>query len=60
MLKCEECGLIFDESEVAVWRENRGEFWGQPCYETMRGCPKCYSDAIEEYKENEENDSRTD
>ena len=55
MFKCLECGLIFDESESAVWEENRGEFWGMPAYEKMTGCPQCHSTDIDEY-EVEEND----
>ena len=39
--RCEECGHIFEEGEQAVWREDRGEFWGSPCSEEMSGCPIC-------------------
>ena len=53
MFKCADCGLIFDESEIAVWEEDRGEFWGMPAYEKMSGCPRCYSTSIEEYEVNE-------
>lgn len=49
MLQCEECGLIFDEEELASWNENRGEFWGMPCFETLQGCPNCFSGAVSEY-----------
>jgi len=57
MLKCEDCGSIFDDDELATWREDRGEFWGQPCFETVTGCPHCYSGAVVEYRgEDEEGD----
>lgn len=39
--KCYECGHIFEEGEEARWEEDRGEFWGMPCTETMTGCPNC-------------------
>lgn len=48
---CNDCGLIFDENEIAMWKESRGEFWGQPCYETMQGCPSCHSGDIEQIKD---------
>lgn len=56
MLKCEECGAIFEEDELASWNEDRGEFWGQRCFETMQGCPHCFSGAVIEYDGNEEGD----
>lgn len=45
--KCLGCGHIFEEGEEARWEESRGEFWGQPCAETMTGCPLC-KEAFEE------------
>lgn len=47
--RCNDCGRIFDEDEIATWNESRGEFWGQPCYETMSGCPYCHSGDLDEY-----------
>lgn len=47
MWKCDECGVIFEA--LAVWQEDRGEFWGQRAYETMSGCPCCHSTDVEEY-----------
>lgn len=41
MQKCLECGKVFEDDEIAHWRESRGEFWGSPAYETMSGCPHC-------------------
>lgn len=52
--KCGECGRTFDEPET--WREIRGEFWGVMAYETMTGCPNCYSGDFDEYKEGENED----
>lgn len=47
---CLECGCIFDEDEIAVWQEDRGEFWGIPCFETVSGCPVCKGDYVETYR----------
>ena len=41
MLVCLECGHVFDEDDAAVWKEDRGEYWGAPCFETISGCPRC-------------------
>ena len=57
MLKCEECGLIFEDDELASWDEDRGEFWGTRCFETVQGCPNCFSGDVVEYREeNDEGD----
>lgn len=50
MFRCNECGHVFDEPET--WNECRGEFWGVMSYETMAGCPECYSTDFEELKSN--------
>lgn len=50
MYKCTECGTLFEEGEEAVWQESRGEFWGMPCSETMRGCPECRGDYEKAFK----------
>jgi hypothetical protein len=42
--KCIECGHIFDDCELARWEEDRGEFWGVRCTETMIGCPICHGE----------------
>jgi hypothetical protein len=42
--KCLECGHIFEEGEEATWEEDRGEYWGTPCTETVCGCPLCKGD----------------
>lgn len=49
MYKCTECGRTFDDGNIATWEESRGEFWGQPAYERMCGCPYCYSSDYEEF-----------
>lgn len=49
MYKCMECEHLFEEGEQKTWKEDRGEFWGSPCYEEMSGCPLCdgeYDEAI--------------
>ena len=48
MFKCIECGAVFEEP--ATWEEDRGEFWGFPCTETVRGCPECKGDYEEVFK----------
>ena len=58
--KCNDCECEFDESEIAHWKESRGEFWGQPCYEEMCGCPNCHSGDIEEIKEDEDDEEGED
>ena len=55
-LKCEDCGEIFEEEDLASWQEDRGEFWGSKCFETMTGCPHCYSGDVVEYFEEDEDD----
>ena len=50
MLICLNCRHIFDEDEVALWKESRGEYWGAPCYEEMNGCPCCKSAYVEAHK----------
>ena len=49
MLKCEDCGLIFEDEDLAEWYEDMGEFWGQPVREKMSGCPRCFSGAVDYY-----------
>ena len=48
MYKCIECEAIFEDPET--WEEDRGEYWGVPCTETVSGCPKCrggFEEAVE-------------
>ena len=57
--RCCECGEIFDEDEIKVVEEDRGEFWGMPCTETMYYSPCCmddFDDAYEDDEEDEEDD----
>ena len=39
MFVCGDCGCIFEEPDE--WQEDRGEYFGKPCSETMSGCPRC-------------------
>ena len=58
-VKCGDCGKVFDECEIITWREDRGEFWGMPFYETLSGCPFCHGldcENVEEQKGESEND----
>lgn len=51
MMKCYDCGSVFEDSEVIFeeWDEPR-EFWGAPCMEhfVKLRCPYCNSDDIME------------
>lgn len=51
MLICLDCERTFEDAELATWNESRGEFWGQPCYETLSGCPYCFSGDVQDYDE---------
>ena len=51
---CADCNNIFGEDEIETVQEDRGEFWGQRCYETLEVCPFCHSCDIEEYVEKDE------
>ena len=46
---CQNCKHVMDEEDIAVWKEERGDF-DYPVYETMSGCPKCRG-GIEEASE---------
>lgn len=50
MFKCNHCGKIFDEPYNYSVEEDRGEYWGVPCTETVyfSECPECGSDDFEE------------
>lgn len=52
--RCCECGKIFDEDEIRVIEEDRGEYWGIPCYEKMYYSPCCLDDFEEAYEDDEE------
>ena len=40
MYICDCCGMVFED--IAEWRESRGEYWGDPAYETLIGSPCCH------------------
>ena len=46
MFKCLNCGKLFDEGELKIVSEPRGEFWGMPCYENVEVSPCCNDDFI--------------
>jgi hypothetical protein len=39
MIKCSDCGLAFDNEDIAIWKEPHGE--------VLEGCPRCFSPAYE-------------
>ena len=56
MMKCWNCGHVFDSTEAITIRENMGEFWGAPAYEDWNGCPKCRQTDLAEVEEQKEGD----
>lgn len=54
MLKCRDCGAVFEEDEATRRRAEPED--GVPYYETIRECPWCggYTDEYEEMDEVEE------
>ena len=50
MLKCLECGKVFEDSEISHWKEDRGECFGERAYEKMCGCPYCRGNFTEALK----------
>ena len=50
MLVCLECGNVFSEDEIEYWKEDRGEHFGTPRYETFSGCPRCNGDYVEAHR----------
>lgn len=50
MYCCLECGHIFNEDDISVWQEDRGEYWGMSCSESVSGCPQCGGDYVETYQ----------
>lgn len=57
-MRCFRCGREFEDPELT--REYRGEYWGQPAYETVYVCPFCGSDEIGEEEEEQEYDDEED
>lgn len=47
---CKKCGYTFEDCDISSWEESRGEYWGEPCTETMTGCPKCHGEYAEAAK----------
>ena len=45
MFICCECGKMFED--IAIWREYRGECFGDPSYEELWGSPCCYGNYVE-------------
>lgn len=50
MLRCINCGHIFDEDEADTARCCVAEFWGQPAYETYKDCPECHAEDITDFE----------
>lgn len=41
MLKCLECGYVFNEGEELEVVDHVGDFWKDPAYQVYHCCPKC-------------------
>ena len=48
MYICKDCESTFDKPDT--YRENVGEYWGTPAYQTFGCCPYCKSGEYEEMK----------
>ena len=53
MIKCYDCGAVFQDYEAREKQEFVSEFWGAPAYANIKICPECGSEEIEEYDEDE-------
>lgn len=51
MYRCNDCGCEFEEPKEI--KENMGEFWGMPAYETWYVCPNCNDNDYEEMEDDE-------
>lgn len=38
---CLNCRHIFEDGEQITFQENRGEYFGVPCFKKISGCPCC-------------------
>ena len=56
MIKCYDCGAVFQDYEAREKQEFVSEFWGAPAYANIKICPECGSEEIEEYDEDEDED----
>lgn len=45
--KCNECGHVFEDSEVGRYEENMGECFGVSAYQSFDCCPVCKGDFSE-------------
>lgn len=41
MFKCLNCGHLFEDGEESRRKDSRGEYFGTPCFEIIKGCPLC-------------------
>lgn len=50
-VKCINCGRVWDIEDLEIYTERHG--FTEPPYEEWLVCPICYSDKLEDYKEDE-------
>lgn len=56
MIRCNNCGSVFDDSEMDEIYDPIGEYHGSPAYERICICPNCHSDELDEVRERNENE----
>lgn len=54
MYICRDCGFEFEEP--GTYEEDRGEYWGVPCSETLCCCPACGCDQFKEIEVTDEDE----
>lgn len=57
---CRYCKTIFDDDSSESVLEDRGEYWGIPCSESMTACPCCLSTDYFEYEEEDTDEDEED
>lgn len=48
---CCNCGKIFEEKEIKIISEYRGEYWGIPCFEENIEVSPCCEDLFDNVEE---------
>lgn len=48
---CNNCGAVVDTDKLRTVREEVGEYWGSPAYDSYGVCPCCGSEDLEEGEE---------
>lgn len=54
MIRCVNCGEVFEEEDVQTRSEYISEFWGAPAYMDVCVCLHCGSDDMEMIEDEED------